>query len=534
MLEEQTKALRAELTGIDLYTLSDEELAQKTKDIRTRAIESGAWDPTRGKGADERIAFAIERYKSYGYTEEEATTKAVKDLQKNGYLEAMRIKRQDQDELFKSPISEYVEKHQLDKELEKQEIDSLLERTIDITTLTPEDLIKLSRDFPSGNFIYHGTVTKQLIEIINSGALLSAKVLYERENQAAKTESRETNIIHRNSGYEGISWSMNEIDALPGDRYHIAGFIGAPETVLNSNQQLAIPSRPAPNEVMQISSAIEANQFYDAKTQFELYRNPGMFGESNSAFDNLISISLWEDVESRRFMNEPILYRAKRGILAEADYKNQLRGLYDIQPDNKIRLNPDLLQQTNNKIPVMAVWLQAAIDTDRFKGTGLDDKEVPEIIDMLNSKNTKALFAETKKDWQQFSDILDKADDITSNIEVLVEDMYFVAPRKDAETWLKVIARSKHKPAGILLYDDKKVRLENFASLHRGDHTELTKELQLAINPDNKDYINYADILGSKFSDDKRAGNRHQVIAERHLSNRNTVHKYNGKLIIKK
>ncbi len=283
-----------------------------------------------------------------------------------------------------------------------------------------------------------------------------------------------------------------------------------------------------------MSSTIEANRFYDAKTQFELYRNPGMLGESNSASENLISISLWEDVENRRFMNEPMLYEAKRGILAQAGYKNQLRGLYNIQPDNTIRLNPDLLQQKDNKIPVMAVWLQAAIDTDRFKGTGLAGKEVPEIIDMLNSKNTKALFAETKKDWQQFSDILDKADDVTNNIEVPVEDMYFVAPRKDAETWLKVIARSKHKPAGILLYDDKKVRLENFASLHRGDHAELTKELQLAIKPDNKDYINYADVLGSKFSDDKRAGNRHQVIAERHLSNRNTIHKYNGKLIIKK
>ncbi|MEI7838685.1 MAG: hypothetical protein WCI37_02760 [bacterium] len=88
------------------------------------------------------------------------------------------------------------------------------------------------------------------------------------------------------------------------------------------------------------------------------------------------------------------------------------------------------------------------------------------------------------------------------------------------------------KPAGILLYDDKKVRLENFASLHRGDHTELTEELQASIKPDNEDYIDYTEVLGTEFSDDMRTGHKHQVIAEKHLANRGTIKTVNGKLMI--
>lgn len=82
--------------------------------------------------------------------------------------------------------------------------------------------------------------------------------------------------------------------------------------------------------------------------------------------------------------------------------------------------------------------------------------------------------------------------------------------------------------------DDKKVRLENFASLHRGDHTELTAELQAAIKPDNEGYIAYGKVLGTEFSDGMRTGHKHQVKAERHLSNRGTIKKVNDTLVIER
>ena len=533
-LAEQANSIATEVAAMCPYMLDDSKLAPQLAKLKQRATNIGAWDPTKGEGSTERIAFAVEQIKGYGYTKEEAGVEALKKLQRNGYLNAIRDKRKKQEQLFQDPVNHYVKEQWIDSIVERQEIDHLLERTIDIATMTATQLAKLSQAFPSGNFVYHGAVTEQLVKILASGVLANAKALYEREKIAAKNEGREASIIRHNSGFEGISWSMNGIDALPGDRYHLAGFIGAPESILSDAQQLAIPSRPAPNEVLQISSAVEADRFYDAKTQFELYRNQGIFGELNSAFNNLLSVSMWKNNDNGQLCAEPMLYRAQRGLLAQPNYQERLRKLYAAQPDGTVRLNPDLLQQINNEVPVAAAWLQAVIDNGRLKDTAFFDKELPEVIDTVNADNIKELLAEMRKDWQPFEDVLDEEEEIAGSVEVPVEKMYFVAPQKDLEVWLKVMARSKHKPAGILLYDDKEVRLENFASLHMGDHSKLTNELQTAINPNNDSYINYADVLGSKLSDGMRAGYRHQVIAERHLSNRKTVRKIKGQLVVEK
>jgi hypothetical protein len=533
-LGEQAKGLKAEVEGMKPYTLPDDELAPKLAEVSQRATESGVWRADKGEGADERLAYAVKQKKGYGYTEKDATEGAVKELKRNGYLDAIRDKRKEQERLFKDPISEYIGSHEVETETEKAELDKLLERTVDITTLTEVEIARLSHNFPSGNFVYHGTGTGQLVKILDTGVLANAKALYEREDAAAKAEGREAGIVRRNSGFEGVSWSMNGIDALPGDRYHMAGFVAAPEAILSDTMQLAVPSRPAPNEVLQISAEIDASEFYDAKTQVELYRNPGIFGETNSVFDNLFSVSIWEKEENRQFRNEPMLYQAMRGLLAQPEYQDQLRELYSVDEGGKIRLDPDLLQQIDNEIPVAAVWLQAAIDSGRLKGTQFADKELPAIIDDLNGENIKTLIGKSREDWEPYEAVLDEAEKVAGNVEVPVENMYFVAPRKDAEAWLKVMARSQHKPAGILLYDDKKVRLENFASLHRGDHTELTKELQATIKPDNEDYMDYAEVLGTEFSDDMRTGHKHQVIAEKHLANRGAIKTVNGKLMIER
>ena len=533
-LEEQAKALTTEIESMKPYMLSDDELAPRLANIRQRATESGVWRADKGNGADERLAYAIEQRKGYGFSEEEALEGAVKELKRNGYLEAIKFKRKEQEHLFKDPISEYISSHEVKAEKEKAEIDKLLERTVDITTITEVEIAMLSHNFPSGNFVYHGTGTEQLVKILDTGVLANAKALYERESATAKAEGREAGIVPRNSVFEGVSWSMNGINALPGDRYHIAGFVAAPETILNDTMQLTVPSRPAPNEVLQISKEIDAGEFYDTKTQFELYCDTGMLGETNSVFDNLLSVSMWGEEENRQFHDEPMLYKAKNGLLAQPEYQDQIRKLYSVDKGGKIRLDPDLLQQADNEIPVAAVWLQAAIDTGRLKGTQFANKELPTIIDELNDENIKMLIGNSRQDWEQYEAVLDKAEKVAGNVEVPVENMYFVAPRKDAEAWLKVMARSQHKPAGILLYDDKKVRLENFASLHRGDHTELTAELQTAIKPNKENYINYSEVLGTKFSDDMRTGHRHQVIAEKHLSNRGAIKTIKGKLIIER
>ncbi len=533
-LDRQAQGLKVEVKAMKPYTKSDEELAVMLEKFQNQAEQTGVWQPTKGQGADERIAYSIDQFKGYGYSEEEASLKALESLDRNGYLHAIREKRREQERLFKDPISEYVKNHDLVDDIENEQFQLLLKDTVDLTALTSDELTRLSHDFPSGNFLYHGSGTEQLIRIIDSGTLMNARALYERENKVSQMEGRDTQLVKRNSGYEGISWSMNGIDALPGPRFHSAGFVAAPEAVLGDNQQLAVPSRPAPNEVLQMSGSIEATKFYDAKTQLELYRDTGIFSEINSVFGNLSALNKWQTEADRQFSNEPMLYKVKNDLLSQPDYQKKLRDFYTVESDGKIRLSPDLLQQTDNEIPVAAVWLQAAIDTGRLGETQFAGQELSEIIAKLDAENVKDLLSLSRQDWQIYEHVLDEAEKMDGNIEVSVENMWFVAPRKDAYMWFKVFARSQHKPAGILLYDDKKVRLENFASSHRGDHAELTHELQQAIMPDNAEYIDYSRVLGTEFTEDMRAGYRHQVIAERHLSNRGNVRKVNGRLIIER
>jgi hypothetical protein len=530
----QAKELIDKVKDSEPYLRPDEELKAILTEAQNQSEQSGVWKPTEGQGSDERITYAMDRFKGYGFSQEETKERALRKLEKNGSLWAIKQKRREQEQTFKDPMEQYIMAHDLGSEAEKEQVTRLLERTIDIATLKPEELTRLSQDFPSGNFVYHGSSTDQLIKIIDSGALVNARALYEKEDKVTKDEGQRTQSVKRNSGYEGISWSMNGIDALPGDRYHLAGFVASPEAVLGDDEQLAIPSRPAPNEVLQMSGKIEADKFYDAKTQFELYCNPGMLSEFNSVFGNLFFIAAWNKDKNQQYLNEPMLYGAKNGILSEPEYQKKLRDFYTVEHDGKIRLSPDLLQQADNEVPVAAVWLQAAIDTGRLNETQFAGQELPDIIDKLNDKNIKDLINLSRDDWQSYEHTLNEAKKMASNIEVPIERMYFVAPRKDADMWLKLLARSQHKPAGILLYDDKKVRLENFASPHKGDQTELTHELKKAINPDNDNYINYSDVMGAEFTDDMRTGHKHHVIAERYLSKRGNIKKINGKLIVKR
>ncbi len=220
-------------------------------------------------------------------------------------------------------------------------------------------------------------------------------------------------------------------------------------------------------------------------------------------------------------------------MLKDEGYLKTLREGYSVAENGAIVLSPDLLSSTDadTEIPVAAVWMQGLVDDGRLKGTDFEGMSTAEVITSIGDENIKQLYTQLNKDVRAFEE--DSSDEAGA-VSVPVEKMYFVAPRKDAKAWLQVLARSAHKPAGILLYDDKKVRLENFASLHRGDHTELTAELQTVIKPDNEGYIDYAQVLGTEFSDGMRTGHKHQVIAEKHLANRGTLKSVDGKLVIER
>ncbi|MDB5181916.1 MAG: hypothetical protein JWP13_679 [Candidatus Saccharibacteria bacterium] len=530
-LSKSTDTLRDEVRQLQPYQMTDAELEPKLTDFESRARAAGVWSPIEGEGADERKASAIEKMKGFGYDEKEAVVEAMKALRYNGYLSAIRMDRKQFERVFQGQTGSYIESHVMSHEAEQAAVDMLRERTTDIANISDAERQGIAADFPSGNFLYHGAEAEQLVQILDSGDLVNAQVLYGREKQAAQAEGRETQFIRRNSGFEGISWSMNGIDALPGDRYHLAGFVAAPETIVADGEQLIIPSRPAPNEVLQISGNIEAGKFYDAKTQYELFMNPGTFGEANSVFGNLVAAVTWDKDTNSEIRTEPMLFEAQRGLLTQPDYEERLRGLYSTGEDGTIHLSPDLLQQIDDEIPVAAVWLQAAVDTGRLKDTIFEGMGVPEIVTSLDGENMNDISRVLKRDYMPYEQVLNDASRVADEVIVPVENMYFVAPRKDAERWLKVIARSGHMPKGMLLYDDKKIRLENFSSDHRGDHTELTAELQSAITR-REGYIDYEDVLGTPFSDDMRTGAVHHVIAEKHLTYRKVIKKSQGALII--
>lgn len=528
VLTRKAKKLKKEAEELKPYLLSDNELAAKLRVIKQKALESGAWLPTKGEGSKERINYAIRRNIEFGYSRAEAERLAVKELTKDGYLTAIRQDRKEKNDNFLRPIKEFLKSQATTPVIEQNNIP-----IIDLCKLTANAKTQLLKDFPSGNFLYHGTETEQLIKILSSGYLANAGSLYEAEEQLAKTEGRETEFIRRNSGFEGISWSLNNIDALPGDRYHLAGFLTAPEIALGKGEQLTIPSRPAISEVIQVSSTVDPHEFYEAKTQLELYYRAGYFGEANSVFNNLFAVSYKRKNPRNSLIDKPMLYVQGRKLVKRKSYESKLRELYTISNDGLIYLSHNLLGQVDDEVPIAAVWLQAAIDTNRFSNSVFAGKKLPEVIELMNSKNTEILLKESKKDWLPFQEVIDAAEAKSRHIKVAVESMYLVAAKKDAKYWLKVLAHVPYKPKGLLLYDDNKVRLENFATLHRGDHAELTRELRGPILP-RKGFIPYNEVLGTEFVESMRAGHHHQIIAEKHLANRRVIKKVNGKLKVER
>jgi len=519
-LKQNWKVIYEELDSFSHDEIDAEGFDKTLRELGEKALKLGVIDPNYGEGSDIRQEYATNNRKSWGiYSDEHSRMHGYSDLRKNGANYNLKQLIKKQESVFKEAIIGGYDEQALEAAIENKEYEKLLEKTIDISTITDTELLRLAGDFPSGNFMYHGANTATIIEILKSGALLNGQAL----NKRGETK-------RRNSGFEGISWSINEIDALPGDRRHIAGFVTAPEVVISTNEQLAIPSRPAPNEVIQISSEIDANRYYKAKTQYELYRSTNA-SESNSVYSNLVAIKINKDNKESSFNITPMLYTAKQNLLSESDYPDKLRTLYKVGQNGVINLKPELLQQKNNEIPAAAVWLQAAIDQNKFRGTEFDDKSVSEIIDLLDSDNVIDILKIAKNDWNDSEQILDEYDNINADIAVPIEKMYLVVARKDLKSWMKVLATSEHKPAGILLYDHMKVRLENFASDHRGDNDKLTTELQSVIKP-NEGYFSYSEILGKEFNEDMRAGHKNQVISEKYLDDRRVIKKIENKLVI--
>ena len=426
-------------------------------------------------------------------------------------------------------------------------IELLRDTAIDMTNC--KELV-LASDFPSGIFLYHGARNEQIEEIFSSGAIMNAGAIYEKkldeeraELEAAGKSEEEIELelkkiwLPRNSGQEGVSWSANGIDAMPGTRGHIAGFVAAPERVL-ANNKLVVPSRPAPYELLQVSDGVDTEKFYEVKKQHEVwgYRDLSI-GEMASVDSGLLFLySASVDHSNEEWVNFDSLlidFANRGGLSAE-----ELRKHYEVMGDGQIQINPDLHQQKfdENYLPPAAVWMQYMIDAGMFEGTEAEGLSLNDLIKKVAENNGAKKFAlfgrilgyarqQEKVYDDEYESELEKAD----HVAIPIEEMYFVTSHHDLAHWLEVIRRTGHRPRGILLYDDEKVVKENFAQEERGDNVELSAEIERVVGA-NKSF--WLETMAIDVESASRAGSKGQVLAESAVKRNKEIRMVDGKLVI--
>ena len=387
------------------------------------------------------------------------------------YLAVLRANRRRREEYFTQPLRHFTEAVPIDVAVEARMIHQLRGRVIE-TSHPEESAIDVARAFPSGSFLFHGAKTSSLVEILRSGYLMNAHALGHKNDRTD------------NGGEEGVSWSLNDIEAIPSSRFHMAGFLAAPETVLGVRDQLAIPDAPAPFEVVQLSRNIDASKFYETYTQARLlelvYSGLAELDEMNSKNDEGVVLDYAED---------------------------EIQASYEIDDNDQIILDRSLASYVDKYGFQFAakVWMKAETEI----GTESDDA-ISSTIDRVVAHILK-LSDELKDDISAKNDI-----------RVPIDKLFFVVPDKDLDAWMHVLVRCGTKPAGIIAYDASTVRLEEFATQHKGDGGELAQQLRrVVISRDET--LRYDEMLGKPLSDVVRSRYEPHVLSAAHLGNTRSV-----------
>lgn len=398
------------------------------------------------------------------------------------------------------------------------------ERIVDMTTA---EAGALKADFKSGVYLFHSATVEGIKDILESGEILNAEEIYERKKAARREElvaegKSEEEIekelkkvmIRRNSGQEGISWSANGIDAMPGTQGRIAGFVAAPELVLGEDK-LVIPSRPAPYELLQVSSSVDTKEFFKTKKQHEVWGYQEFsLGELAAVESGLMRFEMNLDHgghDEFGFYHSHLKDFCERGGLPA----DELRKHFELSEDGHITIDEDLHQQQldENYLPPAAVFIQALSDRGDFRGLPLEGKSVAEVFDMCkeNRRILPALFGLAREESERYARAYEAELNKAEGVSARVEDMYFVTSHKDLDGWLEIIEKSGHIPRGILLYDDDKIVKENFASDEKGDHEEMTAEIGRVVGAD-QEFWNAK--MGMNIANIARAGTKGQVLKD--------------------
>lgn len=394
---------------------------------------------------------------------------------------------------------------------EEAKVEALREKVVDLTEVEPG---ALAEKFPSGNYLFHGSTIERIEKIFATGGLKNGVALVE--------DDPEVSALGMNSGFEGVSWSMNEIDALPGTRGHIAGFLAAPEDVLSATEKFVIPSRPAPYEVLQISEAIRPEELYRLKNQCETYGDGSVsMGEKNNVDSNLMWMIMYK--EGDRFFGGSTVYNYKGDKTPE-----KLREYFTLNENNKAVWDDDVYQKM--EVPPALPWFQSLIDSGRLVRSGFEDLDtVDKILERTKAEPDflKSLLLAVRSDVKPLQEEYARMLDDASAVRVRPESMYFVTSHKDLGDWLKVMARTGVEPKGILLYDDEQVRLENFAGRYEGNQEELSAEIGRAIDV-RKDF--WKDEMKMDPREMLRSGSVGQVLLESEVRHDKSIKMVDGQL----
>lgn len=379
-----------------------------------------------------------------------------------------------------------------DEELER--VEALREKVLDMTEMEPG---ALAEAFPSGNYLYHGSTVPKLEKIFQTGGLKNGVALVE--------DDPEVSAFNMNSGFEGLSWSMNGIDALPGSRGHLAGFLAAPENLLDDTR-LVVPSRPAPYEVLQVGNKINPKELYATKNQLETWGDGGIsLGEQNNVDSNLMRMLMHK--EGDMFVGDSLVYDYT-GDLSDTE----LRKYYTLDEDGNLTWDEDIYQKS--EVPPALPWMQSLIDRGVFARNGLEELDtVQKVVEHAKADRdfVKRLLVTARETAKPLRESYEKMLDDARAVRVGVDKMYFVTSHQDLDDWLKVMARTGVEPKGILLYDDSQVVLENFASKFEGNHKELSQEINRAVGA-NENF--WRDEMNLDPETTPRSGHRGQVLLE--------------------
>lgn len=526
-LEGRFETMKKELDEMVLAGTDEAEIRKKLDAWYEEGKRTGMYSPGVGPSAEATAAALAEHMRREQYSEDFIQEQVKSDLKRGGYVDTVRWKSKSHEESIQKPFNDFFAGHELTKDVEDARVEKLRAKCFRLDA--SETSHALRDEFPGGNYLYHGTAVEQVAEILEAGNLVNRAALIEQEKARQKREpGTEKKIIANASGYEGISWNFNQIGAMPGDRNHLVGFLGSPNKILTEQTQLAVPSRPAPHELILIDGDIDSRHFYETKTQQELLQNFG-FGESNSVLSNLIVFSIFKENGSKpsSVIDDPMLHEFVQTKNKEIPAE-ELRRHYTVLDNGLINFLPDLLQQ--RVVPVAAVYLQALIDTGRIKNVaGLENMAtVREAIERIDDESYKSLLKEVRREKIFLEDSVKAEDDKVKPFAIKTSELYLVVSDSDLPNWLRVLARCPTEPKGILVYDHKKIRLEHFATLHHGDIDALGEELRKAI-PVSEGHVDYeVAVLGEPITLEKMTGHKKHVIAEKYLTHRKAIKKGPG------